>query len=142
MLVLAASGDVPVVDAGATDAVRGVDASRDAGTADAQAGDMARLCPVRDVDGDGVDSVACGGTDCDDAYAILFPASSEFCDAADYDEDCNAFTFDALAAETSAPLLALHRVGPSSGSAAKIGSKKRTITMSSTNVPSARRTKR
>jgi len=100
VLLFAACGDDDaVVDAGPSDAGGGVDASRDAGTTDAQPGDMAGLCAVRDVDGDGVDSIGCGGTDCDDDDATRFPGNAEFCDGAGHDEDCNAFTFGATDAD-------------------------------------------
>jgi hypothetical protein len=47
----------------------------------------------RDVDGDGVQSVACGGADCDDANAGRFPGNPEVCDVGDADEDCDPRTF-------------------------------------------------
>ncbi len=46
-----------------------------------------------DADGDGVDSVSCGGTDCDDSDANRFPGNIEVCDTADHDEDCDPETF-------------------------------------------------
>jgi hypothetical protein len=46
-----------------------------------------------DQDGDGTDSSACGGEDCDDADATRHPGNNEVCDAADHDEDCNPYTF-------------------------------------------------
>ncbi len=46
-----------------------------------------------DVDGDGAEDVACGGTDCDDADADVFPGATEVCDAAGRDEDCDPTTF-------------------------------------------------
>src|SRR5207344_496071 len=33
-----------------------------------------------DADGDGVNAVACGGTDCDDAHAAVHPGAAEVCD--------------------------------------------------------------
>jgi len=45
-----------------------------------------------DADGDGIDAMSCGGTDCDDSDALTFPGNSEVCDA-DHDEDCNPTTF-------------------------------------------------
>ena len=46
-----------------------------------------------DVDGDGHDSPACGGADCDDDNADRFPGNPEICDAAGQDEDCDPATF-------------------------------------------------
>lgn len=43
-----------------------------------------------DADGDGVDSVECGGTDCDDGDAERFPGATEVCDGDD--EDCDPTT--------------------------------------------------
>ncbi len=45
-----------------------------------------------DADGDGVKSLACGGTDCNDADARVYPSASEVCDAFNLDEDCNERT--------------------------------------------------
>ncbi|NOY94464.1 MAG: hypothetical protein GXP55_25080 [Deltaproteobacteria bacterium] len=45
-----------------------------------------------DADGDGHDSIDCGGDDCDDADANRFPGNAEVCDA-DHDEDCDPATF-------------------------------------------------
>jgi hypothetical protein len=42
-----------------------------------------------DADGDGVDSVASGGTDCDDNDNRRFPGNIEVCDAHGADEDCD-----------------------------------------------------
>jgi hypothetical protein len=51
-------------------------------------------CPVApDADGDGADSIACGGTDCDDSDPNRFPGNIEVCDADDHDEDCDPRTF-------------------------------------------------
>lgn len=44
-----------------------------------------------DADGDGVDSIACGGADCDDGDADRFPGNAEVCDAG-HDEDCDPTT--------------------------------------------------
>ncbi|MBO6935036.1 MAG: hypothetical protein JJ863_08670 [Deltaproteobacteria bacterium] len=49
-------------------------------------------CSRGDVDGDGVESVDCGGTDCDDADADRFPGNPELCDSAGHDEDCDPDT--------------------------------------------------
>lgn len=46
-----------------------------------------------DADMDGVDSVECAGTDCDDEDPNRFPGNTEICDADDRDEDCDATTF-------------------------------------------------
>jgi len=46
-----------------------------------------------DADGDGFDSVACGGADCDDANPDRFPGNVEVCDPEDVDEDCDPTTF-------------------------------------------------
>ena len=46
-----------------------------------------------DADGDGYDSLACGGNDCDDLDQRRYPGNFEVCDAADLDEDCNALTY-------------------------------------------------
>lgn len=50
-------------------------------------------CAEPDQDGDGSDSLACGGTDCDDLDAARAPGRPEVCDAADRDEDCDISTF-------------------------------------------------
>ena len=44
--------------------------------------------PDPDADGDGVDSIACGGIDCDDDDEFRFPGNAEVCDAMGHDEDC------------------------------------------------------
>jgi len=46
-----------------------------------------------DEDGDGFNSIRCGGTDCDDEDAQRGPSRTEICDNEDKDEDCNALTF-------------------------------------------------
>ncbi|UJR86872.1 MopE-related protein [Sandaracinus amylolyticus] len=46
-----------------------------------------------DADGDGVDAIACGGTDCDDADRDRAPTLSEICDLEGHDEDCDPETF-------------------------------------------------
>ena len=45
-----------------------------------------------DADGDGVDSVATGGADCDDQDAGRYPGNAEICDAQGHDEDCDFST--------------------------------------------------
>ncbi len=45
-----------------------------------------------DADGDGVDDVACGGNDCDDADPNRYPGNPELCDEAGHDEDCDPAT--------------------------------------------------
>lgn len=47
---------------------------------------------TRDGDGDGVDSVACGGTDCDDNDPNRLPGNTETCDTMNHDEDCDPTT--------------------------------------------------
>ena len=49
-------------------------------------------CPAPDVDGDGVYSIACGGSDCDDNDPNRFPGNLEVADAAGHDEDCDPTT--------------------------------------------------
>ncbi len=49
----------------------------------------------RDADGDGHDSVDCGGDDCDDSDPNRYPGNEEVCDTADHDEDCDPMTFGA-----------------------------------------------
>lgn len=49
--------------------------------------------PARDADGDGHESLLCGGDDCDDADAAKYPGNVEVCDAYGYDEDCNDATY-------------------------------------------------
>ncbi len=54
------------------------------------------LCTgTADADGDGHDSIACGGADCDDADPNRFPGNAELCDPDGHDEDCNPATFGA-----------------------------------------------
>jgi len=50
-------------------------------------------CSEPDVDGDGHDSIACGGGDCDDDDAQRNPGNMEICDASDVDEDCDPVTY-------------------------------------------------
>ncbi len=45
-----------------------------------------------DLDNDGVDGLACGGTDCDDTNPEIGPDKAEVCDALGIDEDCNPAT--------------------------------------------------
>lgn len=46
----------------------------------------------QDADGDGADSVATGGSDCDDNDARRYPGAAEICDALGVDEDCDLST--------------------------------------------------
>ncbi len=46
-----------------------------------------------DRDGDGVDGIACGGSDCDDTDPNRFPGNTEVCDEEGHDEDCDPLTF-------------------------------------------------
>lgn len=46
-----------------------------------------------DEDRDGADSMACGGTDCDDTDARRAPGAPEVCDTRHHDEDCDPTTF-------------------------------------------------
>jgi hypothetical protein len=51
-------------------------------------------CAVaRDADGDGHDTLQCGGDDCDDNDPHRFPGNPEVCDAQGHDEDCDPTTF-------------------------------------------------
>jgi hypothetical protein len=52
-----------------------------------------------DADMDGVDSVTCGGLDCDDADAMRFPGRPEVCDGDAHDEDCDSGTIGDLDAD-------------------------------------------
>ena len=45
-----------------------------------------------DRDGDGHDSAACSGDDCDDGDPDRFPGNTELCDTAAHDEDCDPTT--------------------------------------------------
>ncbi len=48
---------------------------------------------VADADGDGVDAINCGGSDCDDTDPNRFPGNIEVCDTEHHDEDCDPLTF-------------------------------------------------
>ncbi len=48
---------------------------------------------TEDADGDGVTSIDCGGTDCDDSDRDRYPGNLERCDVSGHDEDCNPATF-------------------------------------------------
>jgi len=61
------------------------------------AGQCLGTCAVDgDGDDDGVDGVACGGDDCDDDDAAIFPGQLEVCDAEGVDEDCDPATLGGL----------------------------------------------
>ncbi|NIS29212.1 MAG: hypothetical protein GWN07_03580, partial [Actinobacteria bacterium] len=49
-------------------------------------------CSMPDLDGDGTESIDCGGTDCDDGDDTRFPGNPEICDAEGHDEDCDPAT--------------------------------------------------
>ncbi len=50
-------------------------------------------CGMLDRDGDGQNSLDCGGLDCDDGDARRFNGNPEVCDALNVDEDCDPLTF-------------------------------------------------
>jgi len=50
------------------------------------------LTDCTDADGDGVPDIACGGSDCDDGDADIYPGATEVCDEAGVDEDCDPAT--------------------------------------------------
>ncbi len=67
------------------------------GSCDEAAGMCVEDCGAEaDMDGDGVDSIACGGTDCDDSDPDRFPGNNEICDDAGHDEDCDLTTYGGL----------------------------------------------
>ncbi len=47
---------------------------------------------ITDADGDGHDSIACGGDDCDDDDPVRYPGNPETCDGEGHDEDCDPTT--------------------------------------------------
>ncbi|MBO6933774.1 MAG: putative metal-binding motif-containing protein [Deltaproteobacteria bacterium] len=53
-------------------------------------------CSDPDADGDGYDSVECGGNDCDDSRAAVNPDATEICDLEMIDEDCDPTTLGDL----------------------------------------------
>jgi len=56
-------------------------------------GDMCLdVCLTPDADGDGFDSLGCGGDDCDDTDDGRYPGNTEVCDAEGVDEDCDPMT--------------------------------------------------
>lgn len=62
-------------------------------------------CDELDRDGDGVDSLACGGTDCDDHDEHRLPGNAEVCDQ--LDNDCDARLDEGLDLQTCWPPCAL-----------------------------------
>jgi len=65
-------------------------------TCDEAMGACLTMCDVEsDADGDGVDAMECGGTDCDDSDPDRFPGNPEVCDPLDRDEDCDLTTYGA-----------------------------------------------
>ncbi len=54
---------------------------------------VSESCEEPDADGDGVRSIDCDGSDCDDGDPQRFPGNIEICDPADVDEDCDPTTF-------------------------------------------------
>ncbi|MCP5060689.1 MAG: hypothetical protein GY937_28665 [bacterium] len=48
---------------------------------------------ISDEDGDGHDSRACGGDDCDDQDGDRFPGNTETCDEDGHDDDCDTTTY-------------------------------------------------
>jgi hypothetical protein len=64
-------------------------------TCDESANDCRTIC--EDLDGDGYESTACGGDDCDDTDATRYPGATEICDG--NDEDCNDATFGFIDAD-------------------------------------------
>ena len=64
------------------------------GVACVESEDRCRVnCDVNnDADGDGVPSILCGGTDCDDSNPDVNPTRTEICDADGLDEDCDPTT--------------------------------------------------
>ncbi|WP_196140311.1 putative metal-binding motif-containing protein [Aliikangiella sp. G2MR2-5] len=49
-------------------------------------------CVTADADGDGIDSIACGGSDCDDNDPNRYPGNVEVADGRGHDEDCDPST--------------------------------------------------
>ena len=62
------------------------------------AGTCTRVADVLDRDGDGVPPTRCGGTDCDDFDARVFPGAREACNA--IDEDCDEIIDEDAPGET------------------------------------------
>jgi alpha-tubulin suppressor-like RCC1 family protein len=54
---------------------------------------LSNCAVVPDADGDGVDGIECGGSDCDDTNPSRYPGATELCDTANVDEDCDPTTF-------------------------------------------------
>jgi glucose/arabinose dehydrogenase len=66
------------------------------GFVDIGSGAVHETCHTTDQDGDGVLSVADGGTDCNDLDATVYPGAPELCDATD--NDCNLAVDEATCA--------------------------------------------
>jgi len=50
-----------------------------------------------DSDGDGYDAISCGGTDCNDSDATIYPGADEYCNGVD--DDCNGIIDDDYAVD-------------------------------------------
>ncbi len=64
-----------------------------AATCDEDSDTCDSTCETPDADGDGQNSIECGGSDCDDDDPNRYAGNSEICDPDDHDEDCDPTTF-------------------------------------------------